>query len=123
MPACSHGPSPPDRSAAWRDTHHFRVSLARCSYLSNPVASGALRRAPGWNLDRRSFTLRSKPDNTRCTMASAAGRVLFVVTDAERAVADLLPIEAEPAAARGALERVPLWFHTFALNREHGLYT
>jgi tRNA (mo5U34)-methyltransferase len=56
-------------------------------------------------------------------MASAAGRALPVVTDAERAVADLLPIEADRAAARRALERVPLWFHTFALNREHGLYT
>jgi tRNA (mo5U34)-methyltransferase len=56
-------------------------------------------------------------------MVSAAGRVLRAITDAERAVADLLPIEAEPAAARRALERVPLWFHTFALNRVHGLYT
>jgi tRNA (mo5U34)-methyltransferase len=56
-------------------------------------------------------------------MASAAGRALPVVTDAERAVADLLPIEVDPAAARRALERVPLWFHTFALNREHGFYT
>ena len=49
--------------------------------------------------------------------------MLPVVTDAERAVADLLPIEADRAAASRALERVPLWFHTFALNREHGLYT
>ena len=56
-------------------------------------------------------------------MASAPKRAPFLVTDAERAVADLLPIEAEPAAARRALERVPLWFHTFALNREHDLYT
>ena len=56
-------------------------------------------------------------------MASAAGRALPVVTDAERAVADLLPIEVDPAAARRALARVPLWFHTFALNREHSLYT
>ena len=56
-------------------------------------------------------------------MASAAGRALPVVTDAERAVADLLPIEADPATARRALERVPLWFHTFALNRDRGLYT
>ena len=56
-------------------------------------------------------------------MASTGGRALPVVTDAERAVADLLPIEADPAAARRALERVPLWFHTFALNRVHGLYT
>ena len=56
-------------------------------------------------------------------MASTGGRALPVVTDAERTVADLLPIEADPAAARRALERVPLWFHTFALNRVHGLYT
>ena len=56
-------------------------------------------------------------------MAATDGRELPVVTDAERAVADLLPIEADPVAARRALERVPLWFHTFALNREHGLYT
>jgi tRNA (mo5U34)-methyltransferase len=56
-------------------------------------------------------------------MASAADRAPFLVTEAERAVADLLPIEADPAAARRVLERVPLWFHTFALNREHGLYT
>ena len=56
-------------------------------------------------------------------MASGADRAFCVVTDAERAVADLLPIEADPAAARRALEQVPFWFHTFALNREHGLYT
>ena len=56
-------------------------------------------------------------------MASAARRALPVVTDAVRAVADLLPIEVDPAAARRALGRVPLWFHTFALNREHDLYT
>jgi tRNA (mo5U34)-methyltransferase len=73
--------------------------------------------APRW------FTLQSQPDNTRCAIASAAGRALPVVTDAERAVADLLPIDADPTAARRALARVPLWFHTFALNREHGLYT
>jgi tRNA (mo5U34)-methyltransferase len=45
------------------------------------------------------------------------------ITDAERAVADLLPIDADPEAARVVLERVPLWFHTFALNARHGLYT
>lgn len=45
------------------------------------------------------------------------------ITAAERAVADLLPIEADRAAARRVLERVPLWFHTFALNKEHGIYT
>jgi hypothetical protein len=36
-------------------------------------------------------------------MASAAGCALPVVTDAERAVADFLPIEADPAIARRAL--------------------
>jgi tRNA (mo5U34)-methyltransferase len=44
-------------------------------------------------------------------------------TDAERAVADLLPIGTDPESARQVLARVPLWFHTFALNTEHGLYT
>ena len=43
-------------------------------------------------------------------------------TAAERAVADLLPIAASPAQARAALEQVPLWFHTFALNGA-GIYT
>ena len=45
-----------------------------------------------------------------------------MTTAAERAVADLLPIEAGPEEARDLLERVPLWFHTFALNRA-GIYT
>jgi tRNA (mo5U34)-methyltransferase len=45
------------------------------------------------------------------------------VTDAERAVADALPIGADPEAAERVLRQVPLWFHTFALNAEHGLYT
>ena len=45
------------------------------------------------------------------------------ITSAERAVADLLPIGADPEEARRVLARVPLWFHTFALNAEHGLYT
>ena len=45
------------------------------------------------------------------------------LTDAERAVADDLPIDAEPELARRVLRAVPLWFHTFALNAAHGLYT
>jgi SAM-dependent methyltransferase len=45
------------------------------------------------------------------------------ITDAERAVADLLPFGIDPKSARQVLARVPLWFHTFALNAEHGLYT
>ena len=45
-------------------------------------------------------------------------------TAAERAVADLLPIDARWQEARAALERVPLWFHTFSLNGAalHGGY-
>jgi tRNA (mo5U34)-methyltransferase len=45
------------------------------------------------------------------------------ITDAERAVADLLPLNADPERARQVRDRVPLWFHTFALNAEHGIYT
>jgi tRNA (mo5U34)-methyltransferase len=53
--------------------------------------------------------------------ASAAPR--FVVTDAERLVADLLPIAVDPDLARAAVAAVPFWFHTFALNRAEGIYT
>ncbi len=45
------------------------------------------------------------------------------ITDAERAVADLVPLGADAESARRVLGQVPLWFHTFALNAEHGLYT
>jgi SAM-dependent methyltransferase len=48
---------------------------------------------------------------------------LFSVTDAEREVADLLPIEVEPDLARATAAIVPFWFHTFALNRAAGIYT
>jgi tRNA (mo5U34)-methyltransferase len=44
------------------------------------------------------------------------------LTSAEREVADLLPIEADPADAAAVLEEVPYWFHTFALNRAEGIY-
>ena len=54
----------------------------------------------------------------RPQMADAAARL----TLAERAVADLLPIEADPADARRVLDEVPYWFHTFALNRAEGIY-
>jgi tRNA (mo5U34)-methyltransferase len=47
----------------------------------------------------------------------------FIVTDAERQVADLLPIEADPDTARTTAAAVPFWFHTFALNRAAGIYT
>ena len=47
---------------------------------------------------------------------------LAELTAAEKQVADLLPIEASPSDAWAVLDQVPFWFHTFALNREHGIY-
>jgi SAM-dependent methyltransferase len=41
----------------------------------------------------------------------------------EQIVADILPIEGDPPLARRVRDGVPFWFHTFALNREHGVYT
>jgi tRNA (mo5U34)-methyltransferase len=38
-------------------------------------------------------------------------------------VADLIQIETDPATAAAVLDRVPLWFHTFSLDRSRGLYT
>jgi tRNA (mo5U34)-methyltransferase len=55
--------------------------------------------------------------------AQGTARDRFIVTEAERQVADLLPIEADPALACATVERVPFWFHTFALNRAEGIYT
>jgi tRNA (mo5U34)-methyltransferase len=55
--------------------------------------------------------------------AERSAKALFPVTQAEREVADLLPIELEPARARAVVESVPFWFHTFALNRARGIYT
>ena len=53
----------------------------------------------------------------------SAARDGLSVTKAEREVADLLPIEIDPALARATVEAVPFWFHTFALNRAEGIYT
>jgi tRNA (mo5U34)-methyltransferase len=55
--------------------------------------------------------------------ARSAARRRFVVTRAEREVADLLPIDVDAAVARATVEAVPFWFHTFALNRAEGIYT
>ena len=55
--------------------------------------------------------------------SGARGTQRFVVTRAERQVADLLPIEVAPELARATLQAVPFWFHTFALNRREGIYT
>jgi tRNA (mo5U34)-methyltransferase len=41
----------------------------------------------------------------------------------EQQVADILPIEAAPHQAQRILDEVPFWFHTFALNRDEGIYT
>jgi hypothetical protein len=45
----------------------------------------------------------------------------YIVTEAEREVADLLPIEVDPAVARATVNEVPFWFHSFALNRAAGI--
>jgi SAM-dependent methyltransferase len=47
----------------------------------------------------------------------------FVVTDAERQVADLLPLAISADVARATVAAVPFWFHTFALNPARGIYT
>lgn len=41
----------------------------------------------------------------------------------EQVVGDILAIEADLPRAQRVLDEVPFWFHTFALNREHGIYT
>jgi tRNA (mo5U34)-methyltransferase len=69
------------------------------------------------------FTIRLQSDNERARRLLTAAAPIPEITDAERAVADLLPVGADPESARRVLGRVPLWFHTFALNAEHGLYT
>ena len=48
--------------------------------------------------------------------ASSVSRTPPPATATERAVADELPIGASPDAARAAIARVPLWFHTFSLD-------
>lgn len=55
--------------------------------------------------------------------AQGGARDRIIVTEAERQVADLLPIEVDPALARATVESVPFWFHTFALNSAEGIYT
>ena len=55
--------------------------------------------------------------------SGARGTQRFVVSEAERQVADLLPIEVAPELARATVQAVPIWFHTFTLNRPEGIYT
>ncbi len=63
------------------------------------------------------------PTNTTYGPGSLDAAAPIAVTAAERQVADLLPIDADPAEARALLRKVPFWFHTFALNRDRGIYT
>jgi tRNA (mo5U34)-methyltransferase len=53
---------------------------------------------------------------------SRAFESIPATTAAEQAVANLLPIATGPEEARAALEGVPMWFHTFALDGG-GVYT
>ncbi|MGW1072951.1 class I SAM-dependent methyltransferase [Streptomyces sp. NPDC002537] len=50
-------------------------------------------------------------------------QVEFEVTEAEREVADLLPLRIPPDRCRQVLASTPMWFHTFALNKDEGIYT
>ena len=60
---------------------------------------------------------------SRVAIAPRAAEGRCIVTEAERQVADLLPIEVDPDVARATVEQVPFWFHTFALNGAEGVYT
>jgi tRNA (mo5U34)-methyltransferase len=71
--------------------------------------------------DRRVLK-RDARSQLRAPMSSVPGDP-FVVTDAERVVADLLPIDVAVPRARASRAAVPFWFHTFALNRRAGIYT
>jgi len=67
-------------------------------------------------------------DNATTSVAAAPGSPALLEdppepTAAERQVADLIPIEADPEIARAVLDRVPLWFHTFSLDESKELYT
>src|SRR5215208_8480095 len=60
---------------------------------------------------------------SRVAIASCVAEGRCIVTEAERQVADLLPIEVHPAVARATVKEMPFWFHTFVLNRAAGVYT
>ena len=52
--------------------------------------------------------------------SGARGTQRFVVTEAERQVADLLPLEVSPELARATVQAVPFWFHTFVAESPRG---
>ena len=47
---------------------------------------------------------------SRVAIASCVAAGRYIVTEAERAVADLLPIEVDPDVARATVKEVPFWF-------------
>ena len=61
--------------------------------------------------------------DVRVRMKETSTAQRFIVTDAERHVADLLPIAVDSDLARATVAEVPFWFHTFSLNRTEGIYT
>ena len=73
--------------------------------------------------DPRNRRARSRPRPFRMRAGVAALETVPEPTAAERQVADLIPIESDPDAARAVLDRVPLWFHTFSLDGSGELYT
>ena len=82
-----------------------------CNYQGDPIAINVEIRSNG----RPPALLDSDPDlDLEATPEP---------TVAERQVADLIRIEAEPETVAAILDRVPLWFHTFALNRSENTYT
>ncbi len=72
--------------------------------------------------ERSGATVGARRERGSLEVNAWTATALAGLTAAEREVADLLPIEADPADAEAVLEEVPFWFHTFALNRGAGLY-
>ena len=83
--------------------------------------------------DRHRLDPRSPLDASHVDGTGVFARATVVVMDPlegrggaktpEQEVADILPLEVDPAVARRVLGEVPFWFHTFALNRTEGIYT
>jgi tRNA (mo5U34)-methyltransferase len=55
--------------------------------------------------------------------AAESSAAIGVQWPSERDVANEVPIDIDVDQATRVLRSVPLWFHTFALNRERGMYT
>ena len=115
---CRYGPAVPSSCAACEGSHLGPESGER----------------PANNLPTGTSRATERPGSPRCTGASSQRaqerRKLYgdggfrgprlsavCVTEAEREVADLLPLEVSPELARATVQPVPFWFHTFTLNR------